>query len=157
MGFTNSPLVKYTLLSPNHSGQRNHAIDTITIHCVVGHTSLQTLGNVFLPKSRKASSNYGVDDNGNVGMYVEEKNRSWCTSSAATTRIARSAPIAKAVRSVSAACFTPTLTTTTSSAWPFSFNRIASSTAISSNGFIDIFTFDRSTPDPSARTRAFTL
>ena len=83
MGFTNSPLVKYTLLSPNHSGQRNHAIDTITIHCVVGHTSLQTLGNVFLPKSRKASSNYGVDDNGNVGMYVEEKNRSWCTSSAA--------------------------------------------------------------------------
>lgn len=79
---TNSALVSYTRLSPNHSWLRNHKIDTITPHCVVGHLSLQTLGNVFAPTSRKASSNYGIDDNGNVGMYVEEKNRSWCTSSA---------------------------------------------------------------------------
>jgi hypothetical protein len=76
---SNSPLVKYTKLSPNNSGTRKHAIDTITIHCVVGHCSLETLGNVFYPKERKASSNYGVDDNGNVGMYCEEKNRSWCS------------------------------------------------------------------------------
>lgn len=79
--FTNSPLVKYTKLSPNHSGLRKQPIDTITIHCVVGHCSLETLGNIFAPVSRKASSNYGVDDNGNVGMYCEEKNCSWCTSS----------------------------------------------------------------------------
>lgn len=83
MAYTNSPLVKYTKLSPNHSGQRTKPIDTITIHCVVGHCSLETLGNIFAPSSRKASSNYGVDDNGNVGMYCEEKNRSWCTSSSA--------------------------------------------------------------------------
>ncbi len=81
--FTNSPLVKYTKLSPNHSGLRKQPIDTITIHCVVGHCSLETLGNIFAPVSRQASSNYGVDDNGNVGMYCEEKNRSWCTSSSA--------------------------------------------------------------------------
>lgn len=81
--YTNSPLVKYTKLSPNNSGLRKQAIDTITIHCVVGHCSLETLGNIFAPTSRKASSNYGVDDNGNVGMYCEEKNRSWCTSSSA--------------------------------------------------------------------------
>ena len=78
---SNSSLVSYTKLSPNHSGLRNHKIDTITPHCVVGQLSVQTLGNVFAPKSRKASSNYGIDDNGNIGMYVEEKNRSWCTSS----------------------------------------------------------------------------
>lgn len=78
---SNSPLVKYTKLSPNHSGLRKQKIDTITPHCVVGHLSLQTLGNVFAANSRKASSNYGIDDNGAVGMYVEEKNRSWCTSS----------------------------------------------------------------------------
>ena len=73
---SNSPLVKYTKLSPNHSGQRQHKIDTITPHCVVGHLSLETLGNVFSSSSRQASSNYGIDDNGKVGMYVEEKNRS---------------------------------------------------------------------------------
>jgi len=82
MAYTNSSLVTYTKLSPNNSGQRTHAIDTISIHCVVGHCTLQTLGNLFAATSRQASSNYGIDDNGNVGMFVEEKNRSWCTSSA---------------------------------------------------------------------------
>jgi hypothetical protein len=38
-----------------------------------------------------------------------------------------------------------------------SLSRIASSTAISSKGFIDIFTFARSTPVPSALTRTLTL
>lgn len=83
MKMSNSPLVSYTRLSPNHSGLRKSKIDTITPHCIVGHLSLQTLGNVFAPSSRGASSNYGIDDNGKVGMYVEEKNRSWCTSSPA--------------------------------------------------------------------------
>ena len=81
MAYTNSPLVSYTKLSPNHSGQRNHSIDTITIHCVVGQCTVQTLGEVFAPVSRQASSNYGVGLDGKIGMYVEEKNRSWCTSS----------------------------------------------------------------------------
>ena len=38
-------------------------------------------------------------------------------------------------------------------ALPASFSRIASSTAISSKGFIDIFTLASSTPEPSALTR----
>lgn len=80
--FTNSPLVKYTKLSPNNSGIRKHDIDTITIHCIVGHCSLETMGTIFGTKSDKGSScNYGIDDYGDVGMYCEEKNRSWCTSS----------------------------------------------------------------------------
>lgn len=79
--YSNSPLVTYTKLSPHNSGLRNHKIDTITIHCVVGHVSLPSLGEVFFNPERYASSNYGVDDAGNVGMYCEEKNRSWCTSS----------------------------------------------------------------------------
>ena len=82
MTYTNSPLVSYTKLSPNHSGQRNHIIDTITIHCVVGQCSVEVLGSIFAPASREASSNYGVGYDGKIGMYVEEKNRSWCTSSA---------------------------------------------------------------------------
>ena len=83
MGFTNSPLVDYTKISPNRTKNRNHKIDTITIHCVVGQLSVETLGNVFAPKSRQASSNYGIGSDGRIGMYVEEKDRSWCTSNAA--------------------------------------------------------------------------
>ena len=77
MSYTNSPLVSYTKLSPNHSGQRTHSIDRITPHCVVGQCSVETLGNIFLPASRQASSNYGIGVDGRVGMYVEEKNRSY--------------------------------------------------------------------------------
>ena len=78
---SNSPLVSYTKLSPNHSGQRTHAIDRITPHCVVGQCSVETLGNIFTPTSRQASCQYGIGVDGRVGMYVEEKNRSWCSSS----------------------------------------------------------------------------
>jgi hypothetical protein len=42
-------------------------------------------------------------------------------------------------------------------ATPASFNRTASSQAISSKGFIDSFWFARSTPEPSDFTRALTL
>ena len=83
MAYTNSPLVAYTKLSPNHSGQRTHSIDRITPHCVVGQCSVETLGSIFAPSSRQASSNYGIGVDGRVGMYVEEKNRSWCSSSSA--------------------------------------------------------------------------
>lgn len=82
MAFTNSSLVSYTKISPNRTQNRNHAIDTITIHCVVGQCSVQTLGEVFAPTSRQASSNYGVGYDGKIGMYVEEKDRSWCSSNA---------------------------------------------------------------------------
>ena len=81
MGYTNSPMVAYTKLSPNHSGQRTHSIDRITPHCVVGQCTAEGLGEWFEKASTKASSNYGIDKDGRVGLYVEEKNRSWCSSS----------------------------------------------------------------------------
>lgn len=80
---SNSPLVDYTRISPNKNSHRNHKIDTITIHCVVGQCTVETLGNIFAPTSRQASSNYGVGTDGKIGMYVEEKDRSWCSSNAA--------------------------------------------------------------------------
>ena len=81
MGYTNSPLVDYTKLSPNHSGQRTHSIDRITPHCVVGQCSVETLGSIFTPTSKQASCNYGIGSDGRVALIVEEKNRSWCSSS----------------------------------------------------------------------------
>lgn len=80
---SNSPLVDYTRISPNKNSPRNHKIDTITIHCAVGQCTVETLGNIFAPTSRQASSNYGVGTDGKIGMYVEEKDRSRCSSSAA--------------------------------------------------------------------------
>ena len=81
MSYTNSPLVVYTKLSPNHSGQRTHAIDRITPHCVVGQLTVESLGNIFAKSSYEASSNYGIGTDGKVALYVEERNRSWCSSS----------------------------------------------------------------------------
>ena len=81
MGYSNSSLVAYTLLSPNHSGLRTERIDRISPHCVVGQCTAEGLGDWFHKSSTKASSNYGIDKNGRIGLYVEEKNSSWCTSS----------------------------------------------------------------------------
>ncbi|MCI6996667.1 MAG: N-acetylmuramoyl-L-alanine amidase [Eubacterium sp.] len=81
MGYTNSSLVAYRKLSPNHSGQRKHGIDRISPHCVVGQCTAEGLGDWFAKTATQASSNYGIDRDGRVGLYVEEKNRSWCTSS----------------------------------------------------------------------------
>ena len=78
---SNSTLINYTILSPNHSGQRTKKITRITPHCVVGQCSVETLGSIFAPTSKQASCNYGIGADGRVGMYVEEKNRSWCSSS----------------------------------------------------------------------------
>lgn len=80
MAYTNSPLVVYTGLRPNHSGQRTHTIDRITPHCVVGQLSAETICACF-PAGRDASCNYGIGTDGRVSLCVEEKNRSWCTSS----------------------------------------------------------------------------
>lgn len=80
MGYTNSSLVSYVGLSPNHSGQRTHGIDRITPHCVVGQLSAETICDCF-PAGRDASCNYGIGTDGGVSLCVEEKNRSWCTSS----------------------------------------------------------------------------
>lgn len=81
MAYTNSPLVAYTKLSPNHSGQRTHSIDRITPHCVVGQATAERICECFISPDRQASCNYGIGTDGRVSLCVEEKNRSWCSSS----------------------------------------------------------------------------
>lgn len=78
---SNSNLVNYTQWSPNHSGRRTHAVDRISPHCVVGQASVESLGALFANPTRGASCNYGIGADGRVGLYVDEGNRSWCTSS----------------------------------------------------------------------------
>lgn len=83
MAYTNSSLVSYTCKSPNHSGTRNHTIDTISPHCMAGELSVESCGSLFAQSGREASSNYGIGTDGRIALYVDEKNRSWCTSSSA--------------------------------------------------------------------------
>lgn len=82
---SNSPLVSYVKISPNRTSPRNHAIDTISIHCAVGQFTakeLLNLRNFTKYDSTKGSScNYAIGHDGSIGMGVEEKDRSWCTSS----------------------------------------------------------------------------
>lgn len=82
---SNSPLVNYTKISPNRTSPRNHKIDTISIHCAVGQFTAKELLNLshFVNYNSKngASCNYAVGRDGSIGMGVEEKDRSWCTSS----------------------------------------------------------------------------
>lgn len=80
---SNSSLVNYTRISPNKTSPRQNKIDRITIHHMAGNLTVETCGNVFAPTSRKASSNYGIGSDGRVGMYVEEKDRAWTSSSGA--------------------------------------------------------------------------
>ena len=80
---SNSNLVNYTKLSPNCNHPRKNQIDTVTIHCVVGQLSVEQLGDIFAKPERKASSNYGIGVDGRIGLYVNECDRSWCSSNAA--------------------------------------------------------------------------
>lgn len=81
MSYSNSSLVSYIIKSPNHSGQRMHKIDRITVHCVVGQMTAQNLGKYFSKSTTQASCNYGIGKDGDIVLCVDESNRSWCSSS----------------------------------------------------------------------------
>lgn len=78
---SNSKLVTYTRLSPHKNSPRNHVIDTITIHCIVGQWTAKQGCDYFATTDRDCSANYVVGKDGSVGLSVEEKDRSWCSSS----------------------------------------------------------------------------
>lgn len=78
---SNSPLVVYTKLSPNFTKMANKVNKKITIHHMAGNCSIETCGAIFASASRKASSNYGIGSDGRIGLYVNECDRSWCSSS----------------------------------------------------------------------------
>ena len=71
-----------TIISPN-CRPRTHSIDTITIHCMAGDLSVEQCGRLFQNSDLQASSNYGIDSQGRVAIYVPESYRSWCSSNRA--------------------------------------------------------------------------
>lgn len=83
MEFTNSPLVTYTNITAHKTSPRKKPIDTITIHCIVGQWTAKQGCDYFATTDRECSANYVVGKDGSIGLSVDEKDRSWCTSSSA--------------------------------------------------------------------------
>ena len=80
---SNSRLVCHTDISPNKTSPRTHQIDTITIDVMRGPLAIESCGNVLANRSCRASANYGVGKDGRIALYVDEQDRSWCSSNAA--------------------------------------------------------------------------
>lgn len=81
MAFTNSSLVSYTRISPNRTINRNQPITKITPHHMAGVMSVEQFGNVVANPARQMSANYAIGNDGRIGLFCEEKDRSWCSSS----------------------------------------------------------------------------
>lgn len=81
MAFTNSSLVSYTQISPNRNSPRNQPITKITIHHMAGVMSVEQFGNLVANPAREMSANYAIGNDGRIGLFCEEKDRSWCSSS----------------------------------------------------------------------------
>lgn len=80
---SNSSLVTYKNVTANKTSPRTHAIDTITIHCIVGQWTAKQGCDYFANTDRECSANYVVGKDGSIGLSVDEKDRSWCSSNAA--------------------------------------------------------------------------
>lgn len=82
MAYTNSPLATYTNILRHKYNGRSHNIDTISIHCVAGvNASLSAVWNTL--NNHGCSCNYCIDSYGKIGLFVDEKDGSWCTSNKA--------------------------------------------------------------------------
>jgi N-acetyl-anhydromuramyl-L-alanine amidase AmpD len=93
MSFTNSSLTSYTRISPNKNigryydyqsdkpVQRVTEITKITIHHMAGIMSVEEFGNLVANPGREMSANYCIGSDGRIGLFCEEKDRSWCSSS----------------------------------------------------------------------------
>ena len=81
MAFTNSPLATYTRISPNRNSPRNQPITKITIHHMAGVCSVEDFGNIVASPAREMSANYAIGNDGRIGLFCPESDRSWCSSS----------------------------------------------------------------------------
>lgn len=77
-----SKLAKIFVPSPNRNKHRTNKIIYFTPHCMVGQMTAKRCGELFARSSYQASSNYGIGTAGDIAGYVDEEDRSWCTSSA---------------------------------------------------------------------------
>ncbi len=80
---SNSSLISKIIQSPNKSA-RTGTISKIAIHCMAGNMSAQNCGSFFAKSTTKASSHYGIGSDGDICLYVDERERAWCTGGTKT-------------------------------------------------------------------------
>lgn len=80
MTYSNSNLATYKNITKNKTVNRTHNIDTITIHCFVGQVTAKQGCDFFANTPNECSANYVIGFDGSIGLSVEEKDRSWCSS-----------------------------------------------------------------------------
>lgn len=79
---SNSRLASFVFTNHSkYSSRGGNKISRITIHHAAGAISLEGLTNV-IKSNREASYNYGISVDGKVGLFVDESNRAWTSSSA---------------------------------------------------------------------------
>jgi hypothetical protein len=64
---------------------------------MAGNLSVESCGNLFASREQGASSNYGIGSDGRIALYVDEDNRSWCTSSGSNDNRAVTIEVANTV------------------------------------------------------------
>lgn len=80
---SNSSLAKekYPAYTGNYTkGRSGRKIEAITIHHMAGVLTAKQCGAIFQKKGRNGSSHYGIGKNGEIALYVDEKNTAWTNS-----------------------------------------------------------------------------
>lgn len=61
-------------------GRDGRKIELISIHHMAGVFTAKRCGEIFQQVGREGSSNYGIGKDADVGLYVDEKDTSWCNT-----------------------------------------------------------------------------
>jgi len=81
MSNSNLVTVKVPASSTNYTvGRDGRKIEMIAIHHMAGVLTATQCGKIFQVAGRCGSSNYGIGKDGEIGLYVDEVNTSWCNS-----------------------------------------------------------------------------
>lgn len=67
-------------------GRAGKKVKKVTIHHMGGILTAKQCGLIFQDPNRKASSNYGIGKNGEIGLYVGEENTSYADANLESNR-----------------------------------------------------------------------
>lgn len=87
MSNTSLDYKEYKAHSNNYSvGRAGRKVEKVTIHHMAGVLTAKQCGSIFQDENRKASSNYGIGKNGEIGLYVDEDNTSYADANLESNR-----------------------------------------------------------------------